>query len=260
MSFGDKNFTYGPRIVKDGMVFYVDAANPRSYTPNDTKIYSLVGNSVGTVKGPGGPQPYPQYSSEGRGSWLFDGIDDHITFPLDGNMGATAHTNDINSYTICTFAKSVEADGVATIFGFSKGWAAYGVFNQQYWYSGSSSYNQVRTFVGGPCPPVQPGCGTVPWGTVAFTRHEDELESWSFYCTIITPTHLTQYFNDEIVYDAPATNNLARRNWFDEFWVGTRGDGAYWRGYIGPTLVYNRALTHNQVLRNYNALKPRFGL
>ena len=44
--------------------------------------------------------------------------------------------------------------------------------------------------------------------------------------------------------------------------VGTyfNGYGHYFQGSIGPIHIYNRTLSANEVLHNYNALKGRFGL
>ena len=44
--------------------------------------------------------------------------------------------------------------------------------------------------------------------------------------------------------------------------LGRRGeDTSYmWDGYIGPILIYNRALSASEVTQNYNRLKGRFGL
>jgi hypothetical protein len=255
------SFHYSPKIITDGLILAVDAANPKSYISGDSTCHSLVGGFMGTLKGPSGSQPYPRYSPEGGGSWLFDGTDDYIEFlDFSGNMGkVTGATYDIHSYTICTFAKSTEADGVATIFGFSNGGAAYGVLNQQFWYSAGTPTNSVRTFVGGECPLGAVGCGTVPWGTIAWSKLETVLEEWNYYCTVITPTHFTQYFNEEIMYDAISTGNMARRNQFIKFWLGTRAD-SYWRGYMGPTFIYNRVLAYDEVQQNYNTLKKRFNL
>jgi hypothetical protein len=253
---------HGPNdIVEDGLILMVDAADPQSFMSGDTHVNSLVGGFIGRLIGPSGSQPYPRYSPEGGGSWLFDGTDDYVEFTgFTGNMGrTTGATYDIHSYSICTFAKSTEADGHATIFGFSKGYSAYGVLNQQFWFSSATPTNAVRTFVGGECPHGVPGCGTVPWGTFAWYQLETVLEQWNYYCTVITPNHITQYFNESTQYDSPSTANVARRNEFIQFWMGTRGD-AYWRGYMGPMLVYNRALSTREVKQNYNAFKGRYGL
>ena len=73
MSFGDKNFTYGPRIVKDGLVFYVDAANPKSYVSGDTTCNDLIQSNNGTlING-------VTFDTNNGGSIVFDGSDDSVS-------------------------------------------------------------------------------------------------------------------------------------------------------------------------------------
>ena len=44
-------------------------------------------------------------------------------------------------------------------------------------------------------------------------------------------------------------------------YLGARGDGSNaYKGNMSPIHIYNRALSANEVLHNYNALKGRFGL
>ena len=61
----------------------------------------------------------------------------------------------------------------------------------------------------------------------------------------------------------PTTDSFANSidNDSADFEIGRRGFGdKYFNGNIGPTQIYNRALSANEVLHNYNALKGRFGL
>ena len=59
-------------IVIDGLVLYIDAANPRCYTPSDTTLEELTEVYTGDLKGGVG------YSSSNLGAWTLDGTDDHI--------------------------------------------------------------------------------------------------------------------------------------------------------------------------------------
>ena len=52
---------HGPNIVNDGLVFSIDAANPRSYPGSGTVIDSMVGTEVGSLNG-------ATYSTDGVGS------------------------------------------------------------------------------------------------------------------------------------------------------------------------------------------------
>ena len=42
--------------------------------------------------------------------------------------------------------------------------------------------------------------------------------------------------------------------------LGSRSDGYHFIGDVSTMTIYNRALSANEVLHNYNALKGRFGL
>lgn len=246
----------GPNIVKDNIVLHLDAAN------NKTMKYKL-GSAFKNMKTKkqGELKNGCCFLNQKKGVFLFDGINDFAEFFIDGDFKA-------KSYTVCCLAKSNDyLQPLQTMFGFSKnGYPAYGYFNLQSWYiTTASTYTQIRTFVGGPCQPPwgtgsTPACGTVPWGTFAVNRPLQEIEDWNLYTSIITPTHMKLFINDELLIDLESTGNLARRNSFDRFWLGTRGGGQYWNGEIGSVMIYEKALTNQEVLQNYNALKSRFEL
>jgi hypothetical protein len=61
-------------IIKDGLVFYVDAANPISYVSGNTTCVDLISIIGGTLEGGIG------FSTENKGVWEFDGSDDYIDF------------------------------------------------------------------------------------------------------------------------------------------------------------------------------------
>ena len=68
------SFRYSPKIVTDGLVLYLDAANPKSYVSGSTTWFDLSGNNYhGTLINGAG------FSSERNGCMTFDGIDDMVT-------------------------------------------------------------------------------------------------------------------------------------------------------------------------------------
>jgi hypothetical protein len=67
-------FNYSPKIITDGLVLYLDAANTRSYPTNGT-IWSDLSrnNNNGTlING-------PTFNSANGGSIVFDGVDDRVS-------------------------------------------------------------------------------------------------------------------------------------------------------------------------------------
>ena len=65
------SFHYSPKIVTDGLVFYVDATNPKSYISGSTTEYDLVGSQDMTLNNG------VSYTSDNLGSLAFDGLDDY---------------------------------------------------------------------------------------------------------------------------------------------------------------------------------------
>jgi hypothetical protein len=66
------SYKYGPSIVTDGLVFYVDAANDKSYPGSGNSAYDLVnGTTLPFVA-----QAY--YSTDNGGTFVFDGTDDYV--------------------------------------------------------------------------------------------------------------------------------------------------------------------------------------
>ena len=68
------DFHYSPRIVKDGLVLYLDGANTRSYSGTGSTWYDLVGDNNGSING-------PVFDTADFGGFIFDGVDDVVTVP-----------------------------------------------------------------------------------------------------------------------------------------------------------------------------------
>lgn len=60
-----------PKLVTDGLVLALDAANPKSYPGTGTTWSDLVGSNDGTLTNG------PTFDSGNSGSFVFDGIDDY---------------------------------------------------------------------------------------------------------------------------------------------------------------------------------------
>ena len=69
-------FSYSPKIVTDGLVLYLDAANPYSYVSG-----SLNWNDLSRSQISGSLQNSPGYNSGNGGSIVFDGSNDYVSIP-----------------------------------------------------------------------------------------------------------------------------------------------------------------------------------
>ena len=67
------SFSYSPKIITDGLVLYLDAANPYSYVSGSTvwNDISRGGNNGTLING-------PTFSSANNGSIVFDGTNDYV--------------------------------------------------------------------------------------------------------------------------------------------------------------------------------------
>jgi len=64
---------YGPKIITNGLVLYLDAANRNSYPGSGTSWYDLSGNGNTATLTNG-----PTFNSSNGGSIVFDGADDRV--------------------------------------------------------------------------------------------------------------------------------------------------------------------------------------
>jgi hypothetical protein len=80
--------SYAPNIVNDGLVFSVDAANPRSYPGSGNNCFNLKNITItGSLKDD------TTFNTDGGGTFEFDGTDDHIDFGRPSILNFTPQTN-----------------------------------------------------------------------------------------------------------------------------------------------------------------------
>lgn len=213
---------YNPGVVTSGLLFCVDAGNPRSYPGSGTSWNQLTGATNTGVLTNG-----PTYSSSNLGSLVFDGVDDYVDF--SGNLGTMAN------YTIMYWAyRSAEnkmpvAGRVNTAF---------------YWY-GDNSWAYTHGGV---------------WGEYYYSKPTSiPLNTWGCLCVVYNGSNVSIY-RQGIYQGQQATTGTA--DWSQGLRVGfwAAGGGYAWQGNISNVMMYNTALTQDQVTQNFNALRGRYGI
>ena len=235
--------SYSPNIVKDGLVFYVDAANPRSYPGSGTVVDSMVGDVSGTLQGG------TTYSTDGVGSFNFDGNDDYIS--LSNVNELLSYISNAETITIGQWVRPVDS----TDFMSSGQMDIHPYKRQNYgtWHSGNIIYNIGATGQTTGCAIYKAYTNWDNWSYWCCTYDKNQgtfAERLKGYIDGVDPGGWTQYgtsgFNTATITD---------------FKIGLISYyNAYAYGYQGPFHVYNRAISSKEVLQNYNALKGRFGL
>ena len=210
----------GPRIVDDGLILDVDAAVSRSYSGTGLTAYGLIGGIGGTLENGVG------FGTTNNGYFIFDGTNDYINAGNDTNI-------QISSGTISAWTRSSSPGGgfrgiVAKQF-------AYGIF-----YSDS-------VFV------------AYDWQAAATRSSGINIADGAWKNVVLTFSAGTGIFYLNCSYVATQTYNISN-NLYNLFIGAEANAGQYAACNIAQVLVYNRALTANEVLQNYNATKRRYGL
>ena len=225
MAFGN-----GPKIVTNGLILSLDAADRNSYFGTGTVWNDLSGNGNNGTLTNG-----PTYSSTNGGSVVFDGIDDYVDVSTSPNL--------TNPLTLCTFVnKSFITGSNQIIYGPS----ANGNDN---WLSVQS--DRVQVFA---TQTADVNNFTIQSNTVITAN------KWYYITVIVNDNVISLYVNG--VFDiASSPQAFTIAGWNSTARIGQRPTGQFiFNGSIANVHGYNRALSATEVLQNYNALKSRFNL
>lgn len=233
-------FRYSPKIVSDGLVFYVDAANPKSFISGDTTWGDMSGDNNGTLTNG------PTFDSDNGGSIVFDGTDDYVDFGDVFNFERTdpfsldcwVNTNDYTKfqYPISKLSNSLGNRG----WGFNirdNGEISFLLINT------SGGNNQIRV----DSDAVITSNNT--WYHIVITYDGSSDESGVNIYVNGGLINFTVIFNNLSSTTIGSTNLQIS---------GSDGTNSVFDGNISNIKIYNKELSSTEVLENYNALKPRF--
>jgi hypothetical protein len=236
-------FNYSPKVVTDGLVLYLDAANPKSYVSGSTTWGDLSrgGNNGTLVNG-------PTFDGGNGGSIVFDGINDYIITPNSTSLNITSTITLESWIKSTTLANSSHGDGI-----FSKGLSAdnnSGVYETLLIQSGGINYPFFRMRIGATTPAYSP------------TNIPITLNQLYHIVSIYNGSIIRIFVNGVESGTGLSTTGTIQSN-TQELTLGVRynrGSDSYFNGNIYSSRIYNRALSAQEVLQNYNATKTRFGL
>jgi len=225
-------YTHSPRIVTDGLVLVLDAANTKSYPGVGTVWKDLSGNgNDGTlING-------PTFDSGNLGSIEFDGVNDSINL-------SPSNTVDINTLTWSGWFNGVYSSQRAFFFiGNAVGQAIspYKIFIGVIVQSGQ---NRLR----------------INYNNVATVNLGNLIDNTTYNLSITyNGTTTTMYVNGISIGSSTAmSGNLNSKTYA---YIGSTAQSSeFFSGRIAQTLIYNRALTPEEILQNYNATKSRYNL
>lgn len=211
---------YSPRIVRDGLVLALDAADKNSYPGSGTTWYDLSGNGNHATLYNG-----PTFSTSNIGCFTFDGSNDYADVSL--NLRTSNNTMMIIGRYVTLTGRML--GGISNNY-LCGTWNTY--TNQFYgegWISGPYGYQDTNWHIyhgstnnGGSGTPngtqfYNNGTGLVVNGSGGYGPNGIRIGSDGVY---------NEYANCQVAYVA----------------------------------AYNRCLTRGEILQNYNAFKTRFGV
>mgnify|MGYP003341140093 CR=1 FL=1 len=236
-------FNFSPKAITNGLIYVVDAANPKSYVSGSSTWTDL----SPTTKPATFVTKTPAYQTAGGGSLNF----------RDGDFGygdTNYNFGNLSNWTVEAWARIgasltgkvttiVTNQFVSTNLNFSLGTNNAGVVG------GNAQWNLVAGFFNG------------AWRNT--TGHQPPLNTWFQIVGSYNGSTLKQYHNGIVTsslnYVGTSASNGSVRiaaRWDDL----TQTTSNYFSGSIAIVKIYNRTLSDTEVLQNYNAVKQRFGL
>lgn len=224
-------FNYSPKIVTDGLVLCLDAANPRSYASGSTSWLDLSRsqNNGSLVNG-------PTFNSANGGSIVFDGVDDYCF--MTGFSTA-------NFMTLCCWFRTSVQQNNKYVVAFGKNLTGNNGFDLTFQDIQIGSYI-ATTGAGGGANLYTTTYYDNQWHNLVTSY--DGSAAKTYYDGVLVATRSGMSGN----LDIEATKRLNIGSWVNN------GVNANCR--ISSVIIYNRALLSQEVLQNYNALKGRYGL
>ena len=228
------------RVITDGLVLYLDAANTTSYPGSGTTWNDLSrnGNNGTLVNG-------PTFDSRNGGSIIFDGSDDYYS-------ASTSYIQSNHTIISWVYITSLNKTWIP-ILEFRNG----NSFRAHYYVQGDLNplVGQRRGFGGNWTPD-----GSTPYQSWDSSNLLSiEINRWYMFTGVLNGNLGDTYVNTE--KSKPTTSVSGYTN----IPITTTSNSRLVEGYYSPcfvssTLVYNRALSATEVLQNYNTTKARYGL
>lgn len=226
------------RIVTDGLVLNLNAADPNSYPGSGTTWIDISGNGNNGTLTNG-----PTFSSGNGGVIVFDGVNDYVAI----TNSSTINPNN-GSFSIVCWVNSDPSSG-------GDGWDLWVAKRQggsNGYYVGGNNPSGVRFMLGNDA-----GSRT-DTGFIGYT-----FNTWAMFTAILDRSANTQTIIRNN-FDQTASTTPAGGNYYNTGTLSVGGDigiNAYYvNGKIANVLLYNIALSNQQVTQIYNATKARFGL
>ena len=227
---------HSPQIVTNGLVFYVDPSNSRSYSGFGNTIYNMVNSSIGGTFVGFTSNPIDNTFTR---SIIFDGSSNYLNFP-------NAVNDTLSSFTIETVVKVAATNkkqAIISTYGSNLGWGLEILDN-----TGSNKFNFFGFTSAGVATGSQSGSGVLLNQTYHVTGVFNASRSMDVYVNGVLSGTLPTNFSS-ITKSSSVNLRLGE---------DTDAQNVFFQGNLYFTKIYNRALTASEILQNYNAIKKKY--
>jgi len=227
--------THSPKIVRDGLVLHLDAANVKSYPGSGTtwKDLSGQGNNGSLVAD-------TSFSSDNKGTMNFDGTGDYISVPASTSINMVADQPVTISYWMYLNQTASERS------------TFIGPINKNYF---GRSYGHL----------ISPTTN----GFLLYTDDDNSVEAssstainknkWYHVCSVYTTSKISLYLDGELDTESSGSFDLTVDT--NSLFIGAGSSSNYFlNGKISIVQLYNRELSKSEIRQNFNATQDRYGI
>ena len=245
------SFHFSPKIVTNGLVLYLDAANPKSYPGSGTTWYDLSGNNINLTLS------NASYDTSNYGRMIFSSA---------SNAYASVNNSLLNLYSSGSLEVICNIDnwGSTDFWHIGSKGASAGFDNDGYalWFYGTVAQSASNN--------IYASCANRDW-IPSGSHHQAAIignysligNNISQFAMTWNPTSVSGYYNGNLrnttTFSArnPVGPNVAGLNF-----VISRIDSLarYTDQNVFIVRVYNRALTQSEIKQNFTTVNPRFAL
>jgi hypothetical protein len=228
---------HSPRIVTDGLVLCLDAANRKSYPGSGTVWRDLAGSNNGTLTNG------PTFNSSNGGSIVFDGVNDSL------NSSIAFSTS---NFTLSLFIYIDNSTWNSRFDIFSSN-VLPGVNGRLLLYREASNILTLyHIFPNLSISTIQ-----------IFNANNIFSKKWvnvvATFKSVVSNTEMSVYINGAL-YNSINVNQSITAVHTNLYTMNRNDGGAPTKGNLACQLMYNRSLSPAEIQQNYNATKGRYNL
>jgi hypothetical protein len=220
---------YNPKIVTNGLVLALDAANAKSYPGSGTTWFDLSGqNNSGTLTNG------PTFDSANLGSIVFDGVNDY--FNMTSNFNIAGVTNYSASFWVNLNSSTTGVD-VRFFWHGNFGVLVY-----------KTTSNQLTFYLRTSVTTIQ-----------IVTPFSSFISVWTNIAVTYDGSIMKLYVNGDLKTSSSHSGGIINAV-PTRIWLGGASTSFFTACNMTEVLEYNRTLSTTEVEQNFNATRSRFGI